>query len=105
MPTRRERIRTSFSSIPGLWTWVITGFLGSSKIRAFIPLSQNALGRLGHSFNLAARGRCEDGLEQRDVVDQLRGGDRIDLGAADGAGEAHQIVLSRLSPARPRRAA
>jgi hypothetical protein len=40
MPTRRERMRTSFSVMRGLCTWVTTGFLGSSNISAFIALSR-----------------------------------------------------------------
>src|ERR1700722_17997333 len=39
MPTRRDRIITSFGVIEGDWTCDTIGFLGSSKNRAFIPCS------------------------------------------------------------------
>src|SRR6185437_804307 len=94
MPTRRERMRTSLSSILGLCTWVTTGFLGSSKMSAFMVTSR--MFASSHSFHLAAQSRREDGLEQSDIVDQLIGGDRIGLSPTHGPGEGDEIVLHRL---------
>src|ERR1700734_2480054 len=93
MPTRRDRIITSFAVIVGDWVCVTTGFLGSSKNRAFIARSLCRRGSSGHGFDFAAPGGCEDRLKQRDIVHKLFSGDPIALDAANSAREGYEIVL------------
>src|SRR5271170_4850978 len=96
MPTRRDRIITSWGVIEGDWMSETTGFFGSSKNRAFIARSFVQRGLSGHAFNLSAAGRRKYRLEQCDIVHELVGGDRIAVDAAHGAREGDEVVLYRL---------
>ena len=49
----------------------------------------------GHGFNSAAAGGREDRFEQRDVVDEMLGGDRVMFDPANGPGEGYEVVLDR----------
>src|ERR1700729_3086613 len=96
MPTRRDRIITSFAVIAGDWVCVTTGFLGSSKNRAFTVRSFCRRGSSGHGFDFAAPGGCEDRLKQRDIVHKMFSGDPIALNAANSTREGYEIVPHRL---------
>src|ERR1700733_3508051 len=101
MPTRRDRIITSFAVIAGDWVCVTTGFLGSSKNRAFIVRSLCRRGSSGHGFDFAAPGGCEDRLKQRDIVHKMFIGNPVPLDAPNSAREGYEIVLHRLGGGGP----